>query len=355
MLLLLVLVSCNRIEETPDSASGKYLYSIYDSVLYKYNIETGFGIPVCTDPVCKHNSDSCAFWGLTGTVMQYKNDMYFTGDRTVYKYNGNTGTLDSIYSAESGILYYPYIASEYMFFNIMNHVFDENEVSTQINIYRLSLTDNSVKKLNKDPLYSLCMTEKYENGSLYWYDVESFENFTTDINFENRKSSDGTKYGQHSKEYSYRFKLFSAQPFALTMIGKSSERDEEFTVAENIVSAKVLENNIIALFNKSEPKYIGRVKTEDGKEKEVYDYQENSIYIMNCDGSDKKLLCTVPDTHRLYGLANSGDSLISYPYIGIQVENYIVDDNGYVSGKEISRDIVIVNIETGEYKITKSK
>lgn len=354
-LITLVLVSCDNTEYTEASKSDNYLYNIYDSVLYKYSIKTGYGIPVCPDPVCKHNSDSCAFWGLTSNVMYYDNAKYFTDDKTIYKYNSYTGQLDSIYKSETGTLYYPYIASDYMFFNVINYKVDNDEVNTQIDIYRISLVDYSVLKLNKTPLYSFYMVEKYEKNTLYWYGIESFETFTTDISFENRQAYSGIDYGQHSGEYSYRFTIYSSSPMALTMIGKSSEQDYEFIVAENVVSAKALENNIIVVFNSAEPKFIGKYIKEDGSEGEIYDYQDNSIYIVNRDGSNKKLLCTIPETHRLYNLANSGANLISYPYIGIQVQNYIVDDNGYVLGKELSRDIVIVNVETGEYKITSSK
>ena len=329
------------------------LYANVNGVIYQYSIQYGYATPLCGDPLCKHNDSNCPFYGIG-------EDFYYTGNAILYskgneilKYDTETGNITTLGTAD-GQIYYMTLIENRLYFNALNFDFaPDAEHTTRVGLFYMDLTDNSITKLNTEPLYEMQALYGFENGRLLWYDVGLWTCYTSDMEYRDIVPSDGEEpYGIHAGGHSYRLEVSSAMPVSFNLY--NTVDGEKNIVLRDIVSIKGYGDALFATYNNETGIYIGKALSAEGEEAPVYDYQGRDIYRYDSQGGSEVLLCTLPEDCIIDSLAQGNSTMSSGNYIGIPLREYVFDSRGYVTGYQTAKDIVIVNCVTGQYIITRT-
>ncbi|MEA4831245.1 MAG: hypothetical protein VB118_01355 [Oscillospiraceae bacterium] len=333
--------------------SNDYLYAKPNDVIYKYNIENGYAVPLCEDPLCKHDSDSCPFYGASDEI--YKHDdyiIYFKGNE-INKYNIANGKVETLLSAE-GKIYYPYMIDDRIYYNAVNFNYKPDAEHTSIvNLYYYDMKTFLSVKLNDSELYDMQHIDGLEDGKLLWYDDGLQTEYTTDLEYKNVSDYNEDYCGIVAGEAKYRLEVTGVKPMSFNLYNMSDDGTKNIAVRD-VVSVKGYNGFLLVTHNRTEPKLIGQEKTDDGKIQDIYEYQSNKIYKYTSDGKSRVLLCTLPDGYYIYSLSSAAKTLYSGNYIGILLKGYNFDSQGYVTGYHVLNNIAIINIETGKYISTVS-
>ena len=149
--------------------------------LYRMNVRNGNLSSVCPNPICKHNTPECPFYGLAGSFNIYAHKVLFNSMyiRSLEKPNANGETIESggaykTYDLESGKLTERNAIDPYNYTEYTKQLFLGEDCYYYDYIYNGSI-DNWVFSINKwnlptNKVYSLCGEENvmtdYSTASL---------------------------------------------------------------------------------------------------------------------------------------------------------------------------------------------
>ena len=352
---LLILVFCMTLTivsscgEKPEKASGKYLFSVPDRVMYKYNVETGTRTPVCSDPLCKHDAESsCPFYGVGETVFQYGEKVVYYKDNELCEYNPADQSSKVLFRAKGNIFELNLIGNVVYFNSLLYDFSPDAEHPVSVDIIGFDLKSNTAKTLNNEPLYDIQRLDGERDGRLIWNDDGTHQVYSTDTEYRSREEYDELYCGIIAGSRSYRLELSKTEPLSFNVVG--FEDGEKITALKDIALVKGYRDCLIATYNNSEGKYIGKYIDADGSEIQVHEYHSNNIFIYDQNGNNGKLLCVIPDDMIIYSFS---PSLELDDKIGVLLKKYEYDESGMISGFRADDDIAIIDLNTGEVKVTR--
>lgn len=362
--------------EKSDEKDVNFYYTC-DGVLYRCNVGGGYSVPVCPDPLCKHNSSSCMFRGITETNQLYSDGerLFFATNDQVRVFSIKTGNVQTLYNAEdvtgiqraTGCIFGLSMQGDYLYFNAAHTPkVDVNGTQTErYDVYSIHHFSLETKKLNENNFYEqqVCKGISADKKRILWKNKEGYYSTTDDFKDKKVESkTDGFELGrQANSKYTYRYTYNMKDHFSVNMVGTSLDTGKQTTVLEDIVTAAAVGNDkLLVIMNNSDGKYIAKDVSDPEQIVPYYQYQRNALYLADADGANMVLLCEIPDEYLLTNLVNCKNMCYQYPYIGIPTEKYNFDNNGNLSGigkgYTVERpEMVILNIETGEYKISRTQ
>lgn len=340
-----------------NAASGNYIYmfAVVDGVAYKYNIKTGFASTMCDDPLCRHDSGECPFYGVGEDFFNCGGSVYYSVGGSLCRYDTGTGERHRLFDADGiiaememadGIVYYNAVAFDYA---------PDAERPVSVDIYSYDTETGKTEKLNDESLYDTQRLYSADGGELVWCDNGLGNMYVTDEHYKNRRELDGEYYGITAGSRSYSLEVSSTSPVSFDVCAAGPESGEKYTVLHDTASVRGYKECLLATYNSDEGKYIGVAVDGDGGERDIYEYLNGDIYIYDENGENGRLLCSLPDGCIIESLAQKKDTMESGDYIGVFLREYTFDGDGRIINISRSKDIAIVNVKTGEYIITKSR
>ncbi|MEA4832307.1 MAG: hypothetical protein VB118_06795 [Oscillospiraceae bacterium] len=357
VLFCLPLFSCNNTQDNPNTKNtdtkinSKYIFAVNSNTLLKYNVEDGSKSYACPDPLCTHDNDKCVFYGIQDAITVTADRVYFTKyksftTRSIWYYDISSEKTEKIYDEDTDIMGIYEIEGN-IYFNSMFYIKDkddEEDIKIEYSLFRYNKDSNTVDKLDDGTLDENVAFRCINNGRIIWKGNESNKCFSTDYNFKNRKDEkvdDGLKKGEWAcickTRYDNDTLLFDASR-------KNISTGEIETLIENATDIRMLDKGILYLPRSSKPISLGY---DTATNKEVFYSKSNELHLISLTDKSDTVLCTLPiDCYIdwLFGISGSvGD------YIGVRLRKY----NNESDGIEYLDNILIINIVTGDYVITK--
>ncbi len=358
-ILALTLSSCQK---APSAIENKYIFQSLKTgesdtwIWYRINVETGIAVPLCPDPLCSHTDEDCLTFNLypsatLGSKMYCLHDPdprvwggayhevcifdTMSGKHTVIYRNESAGTVTDLYAFEEYAYYIEYVA--------------DKDGDSHYKIFRYDTKTQKIKDLGKKEFDGEAYA--FQNGRLYWRDHDHY--YSTDADCQNIKEDD--RFGddrKHAGDYALEVVRGEKgphpvinQPYTYSVISHNIKTDEKATVIEGKPFMPFVYGSYLFYFEyQEEPLVVGHF---DDTGSPVYDPRGFKLYMCDFDGGNARLLCDIEGSGYRFHLENmSKDQLISEKYIALQIVTYDKDDLDHQR-----TNILIVNIETGEYKI----
>ena len=321
------------------SVGGDYIFNISIAgghyLILKRNVHTGECTTVCTDPFCEHNSKSCPYYrtteviGVGNTVYGYMNDENI--NRYVfYSYNVDTNEKKNILESKVTISDL-YVYKNYVYYK---------------------LKDTGFHRYNT-------ITGETEKVTPYW-GTFSFLRWGMII-FEQRNKKTGERtftatdlLGNDPKPFNPQIYMGSNHESAAVEDNVQYTKLLKLDRAGNVekVLVEMCRTPIVVGGNRV---YLGPV--DDGVPR-LYDpkdpskgtmYSNGDIFILPLDTEESRLLCHV-DGVNIIGFSDSHNKLICGDWIGIYISPNYPTSTDKIS---VYNDMVIVNMKTGEYHISR--
>lgn len=330
----------NSVIET-GTVAGDYIYNVtsFDSytLLLKYHIPTGTASTVCQDPFCTHNTMTCPFAVASLSMASVGNVLYFTrriDDQTyIYSYNGDDMQLEEIY-VSNGVVSLPFTYNYYLYFTekLPTHV--ENAYETTI--YRLDTQSGRFDTIDCGHPYATIYEIK--DNKIIWKEGNNY--FTTDLDGD----CEDIYELNHCRQWgNYRYSWEFADGNYKKMTRKDLTTKEEILIFEEDVYSFFFYGDKILYFKPVEDPEVWYSDAWG----DCYDELGGNVYVMNLDGSDKRLLCHVEDCVIMSTSFYRNNEMCCGDWIGINTFVYYESLNGPVL---TGTDLLLVNIVTGEYK-----
>ena len=353
---------------------------------------------ICTDPLCEHDSYDCPFiycrsGYVSGNYFFYARgsigfDRYTlekSGSLSLCVYDIKNSSSKKIAEYEDNITFIGG-TEDYVYYRISQY--DDPNASTMVAplselryvFYRADAKTGNVIEL---PAYN-----DYRNASgqssnwdypnlydiinkkIYWtvYENEKIICYTTDLDGENKEPFD------LGEKFKYMFENIascydSGYFYSNNATELSNEHDDQLTIfesyystyannklyrlalsgveleiiAERVVSFVPCGNKIYYTVLEDEPEFLGYDETGMWWN---WNWSGGKIYVMNSDGSDKKLLCETGynlATFKLYGAFFDAKTVKDVDYI---VWAFLNGNRNFVSS-----DTIIINASTGEFTV----
>lgn len=353
-IVLTVSASCSS--QKPDNMplnQNDYLFAVSNNTVYKYNIESGICSPLCGDPLCKHNNDSCPFYGVGEEIFKLDHMIIYYEGNKILKYDLDTNEWEVVYTAD-GNIYYPYLVDDSIYFNTVTFDFSPDaDHSTSVELFCFCFSNNEAKHLNNEKIYDMQRIQGVDGEKIVWYDNGLQSLYTTNYDYSEKISLNEEYFGIIAGSNSYRLKIASSSPISFDLY--RNQDGKEVTALHDIVSIKGYRDLLIATYNDKEGKYIGKAEKDDGSFTDIIEYQSNDLYVYDSNGGNERKLCSIPDDYIIYSLAPTKITLSNGDYIGVQLKEYEFDAKGYVIGYRVSVNIAIINVVTGTCVISKGK
>ena len=376
LMLSMMLSSCRDDGPQPNSPaySDDYLYTYIDTTLYRISPYSESISPVCPDPLCSHNTQDCPFYAceefdFSGEYVYYlrdgnrKSESLWGGCDRLCRYSLSSGKYEELYLADKGTLVRLAVFDDKIYFTLNISEYDDGNFSMKYIPFLYEITSGKVTQLlekEADEQYSEPITAyAFENGRVYWNG--NHENFSTDPYFRDKRTGDrSVSKNRMMGDYSYRLnnpgKIYKDEYVALPMLelyytdkktGKETLIFPDLTVMPILYADKII-------YSKVDPLYMGNeIDGETGKPKAAYSANGNKYYICDADGSNEKLLCTLPTdcavpltSGLIAGKNGVGD------WIAIRVYNWehYSDESGADLVRRCENRWMLINIQTGEVK-----
>ncbi|HPE94890.1 MAG TPA: hypothetical protein PLT66_02325 [Bacillota bacterium] len=367
LFIMIFCVSCSK-DNAPDtdySYTDNYIYANLNSTFYRFNVENGTASPLCPDPLCEHNDESCPFFGMEG-------DPVFTGQYVYYlagasdfgeairlcRFDLRSGKYENLYEPAAGTLSEMNVYGNNVYLN-QNRLTENGSVEFLLMKYDLKNKKATAltEKAQSVPQYFLST----ENGRIYWY-TSGGEHYSTDMEYKNRIDGD-TGYADRLSSGNYAYIVEPTGEIkgvpgsklpAFRLRRKDKTTGDTITVIAEMCSFPTIYNNCILYFKfQDSVPFIGCMYDEySGERVAVTDKNGGKLYICDSDGKNERLLCDIGDSGCAFtnatgvtGKSGSGD------YIGIELSTYY-QDGEYIKLGESA--LLLVNIKTGEYKIVRT-
>jgi hypothetical protein len=202
----------------------------------------------------------------------------------------------------------------------------------------------------------------------YWYVMYASGDYyySTAYDYSDMRDEPEMAVGIVQGEYAYKMErnYEPAPPFEYyRWFGNSLYRESlndgsRILLHENVTNFIVDGESIIYFVPVRDPKIA--YQSETNPNHIYHDNYEGKIYIMNTDGSNKRVLCEVPDVIIEGYWQWAANRMRTQDWIGVQLYGHIderFDRSGVpntvsvAQGYGVLPDLLLVNIKTGEYKI----
>ena len=316
---------------------GDYLYHSNDGVLLKYHIPTGTVSTVCPDPFCTHEewSSACEFQVSWPRMAAIGNTLYYIveSDEQIHlrSYNGDDMKIEEIRTS-NGMIGNPFTYNYYLYF--WEKLPTKVEEEFKYTHYRLDTQSGVLEVI--DCGYEAARIYTIEAGRIVW--KRGNEYFSTDLNGDDEDvyvMNFSRPYGN----YTYRWECSEDYKYYTKIYRKDHTTGEEIVISDEKLEFFYFYGDKILYFKPVENPEIW-YSDEYGTS---YDTLGGNVYVMNLDGSDKRLLCHVDDCPILGMSSHRNNQLCSGDWVGILT--WCIYDGGVQE-----TDMLIVNVVTGEYK-----
>ncbi len=369
-----------------------------EDTIFKINTETGSYTYLCTDPVCKHNTDECISYH-TADIKRCGDNLYFkkyVGENEnltmhLYRMNLKTEKKEILISKKQGedtvfpnSQYLPTDTCLFMVVNVLdtdeelikNGTISQDEIKSHYELYRFDYnTKKSVKigyakDLTGYPARQITPSEA-DGTKVKWLSGTDFYVTDYDLNLIETVSgrTDDTKRIRYCGEYKYHLEAsrsYSPDATYYDMYLVDRVTNEEKLIAEGIDIQIVLleeQNTIIYRKYHSDPTVLftkDEAETLKRKGKDSVDHTNGNIYAMNLDGSNNRLLCHIEDPYLDHTVIDAfanysglpacvNDTIIAelrHHYIGQTIDREAYEDDPDsipTNGEEIK---LITNVDT---------
>ena len=319
------------------SVEGDYMFN--DSgksgcfQLLKRNVHTGECTTVCTDPFCKHNTAECPFY-KTYLLVGIGNTMYgimyvdSTGKTLLYSYNVDTGVKKTVYESSkplSDLLQY----KQYIYYS-----------ESTVGFFRLDTETGETVSVKSQSGYSLTSVSW---GFLLWIksDPNTLSYIATDL-----LGNDPRPYNPHIyKGKLHRvFKKEGSWGYTVAELNRNGEIEK--VLIEEANGCFIIGDNML---------YFG-IYPDGPHQRDPNDpskgtrYTNGDIYIAPIDTFESRLLCHVEEAELKYLGSSNLNLLLCGDWVAI-----VIPPNHPVEEDKIGlfNDMVIVNMKTGEYHISR--
>ncbi|MBE6551956.1 MAG: hypothetical protein E7665_07460 [Ruminococcaceae bacterium] len=345
-------------EYTDESETG-YLLVHIDKILYKLYPEEAVMVPLCPDPLCKHNTQSCPFFQVDVNVRFIGEKMYYLrrGDAlgfysNICVFDLETGEMEILYEPKKNTVADLYATDNYLFFKMM--VLEANKDSTY-KMMRYDINTKEVLELTDEYQLGRPMIITIEGDRIYWHESGYF--YSTDLEYKNRIDGDrGYAAAFVSGHKKYENVVSKERGDITQLLSVDDETDEKTVVVESTDITPIIYNGNIIYSEPNERSIIGYTyDSSRDRTIPVYNKVGNKCYICNSDGSDKRELCDINENnivlHFTAGVLNGKYGVGDYIPLKLWRYKTIREENGKNIVERISDGYAVVNIKTGEYKI----
>ena len=330
----------NSVIET-GTVPGDYIYNVTKfnsyTLLMKYHIPTGTASTVCQDPFCTHNTMTCPFAIPASNMASIGNVLYFSNridDQThIRSYNGDDMKLEEIY-VSNGVLSKLFTYNYYLYFTEKLPTNVEEEYKTTI--YRLDTQSGRFDTI--DCGHPFATIYAVRDSEIIWKDGNKY--FSTDLDGDCEDVYE-INYCRQWGNYRYSWEFSDGNYKKMTRKDLTT-KEEILIFEEDVYSFFFYGDKILYLKPVENPEVWHSDTTGD-----FYDTLGGNVYVMNLDGSDKRLLCHVEDCVILSTSMYRNNELCCGDWIGLYTNHFYESP----TGPELTdTDLLLVNIVTGEYK-----
>ncbi len=374
--MLLALMSCGVQNNKPDEKTytDNYVYTMWRtpdtavSTLYRINVISAVGVPVCPDPLCGHDTSACPFYGINtagsnivGSSIYYLRDSVpMRYSRQVCRFDLEKGKLDILYENSAATVSRLFVFDDSIYF--FEFVDSGNETPVySFRLMRCDIRDGSIKDLGCTVTGQNTIIYACEDGRLYWdtNDGSDAAYFSTDTDGKKRKDGDrlydSRSYGDHS------VMIENVQPigsrfinmYTCDVVSRSLTTGETSVIIKNNPSFPMVSCGRVFYYRyQEEPLLVGYVFNEEsGELQEIFDARGTKMYVCDFDGRNDRLLCDIADSGYLFGITNnmlwsSGNG----EYYCTTLISYRLSADGQTVERG-DNAIVVINVKTGRYKI----
>lgn len=349
MVIMVFMTSCTH-NNIAHSDTDNYIYAIWNDILLKYNVHTGVATTVCDDPLCQHNSDACLFYQANPAICVFDNKIYFckyesNNTETLYVYDMASGKVKNIKSGLDIDEFYQIESYLYLW----NRLYDADEQRFYTELLRYEISKGKWEKLRLVPVEDRAYYLYHNNAKIYWYNDVGDE-FTTDYDYQNLTTTQIG--GRMAGEYIYSLKKNYTtvtnyhEANSRSLYRKKIGAETEELLCEDLDNYVIVNDQIIYITSVDNPELIYQSPSDE--EDKYYNHYKGCVYAMDLSGNNKKTLVENVDCN-IYRLTvtPSGNTMIHGEYVAFMLYGYL-EDGTY----GISPNLLIVNSETGEYKIT---
>ena len=330
----------NSVIET-GTIAGDYIYNVTRfssyTLLMKYHIPTGTAATVCQDPFCTHSNMTCPFAITASSMASIGNVLYFSkriDDQThIRSYDGDDMKIEEIY-VSNGVLSKLFSYNYYLYFSETLPTGVEEEYKTVI--YRLDTQSGALDTINCG--HPLATIYEVKDNKIIWKEGNHY--FSTDLEG-NCEDVFEFNFCQQWGNYLYSWE-FADENYQKMYRKDLTTKEEILIFDEEIYSFFFYGDKILYLKPVENPKVWHSDVTGD-----FYDILGGNVYVMNLDGSNKRLLCHVEDCVILSTSMYRNNELCCGDWIGLYTNHFYESP----TGPELTdTDLLLVNIVTGEYK-----
>ena len=333
-----------------DSGTDNYIYAVWNDILLKYNIYTGIATTVCSDPLCQHNSSDCLFYNANPAICVLDNKIYFcryesNNTQTLYVYDIASGKVNDIKSGLDVDEFYRIESYLYLW----NRIYNVDEQRFYSELLRYKISSGKWEQLTIAPVEERSYYLYHDDDKIYWYN-DMGDEFNTDYDYKNITAIQvgGRIEGEYiyslKRNYTTTTNYHEANSRSLYRRKLGSETEE--ILIEDLDNYVFVNNKIVFLTSVDNPEMVYQSPVDE--DDKYYNHYAGCVYVSDSSGNNQRILVKNADCN-IYQLTvtPSDNTMIKGEYVAFMLYGYL-DDGSY----GISPDLLIVNSETGEYKIT---
>ena len=373
--MLFALPSCGGQNNEPDGKTytDNYVYTMWKPsdtsahTLYRINVLSATGTPVCPDPLCGHDTNECTFYGINteGSGIVGSSIYYLRGSvpmkycRQVCRFDLESGKLAILYENSAATIARLFVFDDYVYF--LELVGDGKESPTYtFRLMRYSIRDGKTTDLGNTGAAKNTDIYASVDGRLYWEDAGGAETyFSTDIDGKNRMDGDRLPDLTRSGNYSVMTENIQVidhayiNMYTCDVVSKNLTSGETSVIVRNNPSFPMIYDGKVFYYRfQKEPLLIGDIVDEDSVErKKIFDARGTELYVCDFDGQNDRLLCDIADSGYLFGITNS---MLWSSGNGEYYCTTLISYRQSEDGQTVERGenaIVVINVKTGSYRV----
>ncbi|MBE6552099.1 MAG: hypothetical protein E7665_08195 [Ruminococcaceae bacterium] len=349
-----------------DESDYDYLIVLLNnSMMHKLYPEEGIVVPLCPDPLCKHNSQSCPFFQASPSICKRGNIIYYLrkGNSQAYyldicKFDLDSGKYEVLYGANGFTISGLYATEDYLFFKAMSVRPNEG---TGYKVMRYDIKTKEVVELMTEYVVGDLTLLNHDAERLYWSESRIY--YSTDYDYKNKKENDrGFHANMSTGDYSFSIDFPDAVSNLRQITSFNRKTGEEKVIVESTRGLLIAYKGKVIYTLPDEVVFIGnKISGSSEKTVGVYDKYGGKLYISNADGSDAKLLCDLTGNNcaldmgptTVGGCDGVGDYIVwpLWYYETVDEENNIVKRRPFTGRFDFPDKFAVINYKTGEYKI----
>lgn len=373
--MLFALPSCGGQNNEPDGKTytDNYVYTMWKPsdtsahTLYRIDVLSATGTPVCPDPLCGHDTNECPFYGINtaGSGIAGSGIYYLRGSvpmkycRQVCRFDLESGKLAILYENSAATIARLFVFDDYVYF--LELVGDGKESPTYtFRLMRYSIRDGKTTDLGNTGAAKNTDIYASVDGRLYWEDAGGAETyFSTDIDGKNRMDGDRLPDLTRSGNYSVMTENIQVidrayiNMYTCDVVSKNLTSGETSVIVRNNPSFPMVYDGKVFYYRfQKEPLLIGDIVDEDSVErKKIFDARGTELYVCDFDGQNDRLLCDIAGSGYLFGITNS---MLWSSGNGEYYCTTLISYRQSEDGQTVERGenaIVVINVKTGSYRV----